>query len=231
MPDITVNAGDGGSFGAYLATPPNGKGPGVVVIQEIFGVNNVMRDICDDLARKGYVAASPDLFWRQKPGVQLTDKSQEEWTRAFAYLKGFDSEEGVGDLQSIVSHVHKLPGCSGKVGAVGYCLGGSLASAAACMTDADCSVGYYPVQIEGKLDFAKNIKRPLLLHIAEKDSFCPPAAQAKIKQGLGANRNITLQFYAGADHAFARIGGEHFDKAAADLANGRTLESFKTNLG
>ncbi len=230
MPDISIEAHDGGAFGAYLATPASGSGPGLVVIQEIFGVNKVMRDLCDGFAQAGYFACSPDLFWRQEPGVQLTDKSKEDWDKAFGYLQGFDYDNGVADLSTAIGHVRGLDGCSGKVGTVGYCLGGSLAYMTACFTDSDASVGYYPVQIEGHLNKAANARKPAMIHIAALDGFCPPEAQARIVEGLGGNALFTVHTYADVDHAFARIGGEHHDKAAADLANGRTATFFETHL-
>ena len=101
----------------------------------------------------------------------------------------------------------------------------------ATRSDADANVGYYGVGIEAALDEAKNIKKPLMLHIAAKDSYCPPEAQAKIKSGLGGNAKVTLHVYEGQEHAFARPGGEHYNKQAADLANKRSAEFFKANLG
>jgi carboxymethylenebutenolidase len=230
MPDITIQASDGGSFGAYLATPASGSGPGLVVIQEIFGVNKVMRDLCDGFAAQGYIAASPDLFWRQEPGVQLTDKTQEEWDKAFGYMQGFDFEKGIADLASTIAHVRGLDGSSGKVGTVGYCLGGSLAYMTACFTDTDGAVGYYPVQIENHLDKAANVSKPTMLHLAELDDFCPAEAQEKIKSGLAGNANFTIHSYPGVDHAFARVGGGHYDEAAANLANQRTADFLKSAL-
>lgn len=233
MTDITITAADGGNFGAYLATPASGSGPGLVVIQEIFGVNKVMRDLTDGFAAEGYIAVCPDLFWRQEPGIQLTDQSEEEWNRAFELMNGFlpNFEQGVGDLAATLAHVRGLDGCLGKAGAVGYCLGGSLAYAMACFTDSDASVGYYPVQIEDSLEHAAKISKPLMIHIAEKDGFCPPEAQARINDTLGPNMHVTVNTYGGVDHAFARLGGQNYDQAAADQANQRTAEFLKSNLG
>ena len=231
MTEVTIRAADGGSFSAYLAAPKSGKGPGLVVIQEIFGVNKVMRDITDAFAAQGYVAMCPDLFWRQEPGIQITDKTEAEWKRAFALMQGFDQAKGVEDLKATLAALRKHPASSGKVGSVGYCLGGRLAYMMATRSDADCNVGYYPVGIQELLGEAKNIKKPLLLHIAEKDQFVPPEAQAKIKQGLKDNKLVTIYSYPGADHAFARVGGQHYDKTAADQANQRTAEFLKKNLG
>jgi len=210
---------------------PERQGPGILVIQEIFGVNTVMRALTDGFAAAGYAALCPDLFWRQQPGIQLTDQTQAEWARAFELYKGFDEGKGVDDLKASLAHLRGLPACTGKVGSVGYCLGGKLAYLMATRSDADCNVGYYGVGIENALEEAAKITRPLMLHIAEKDQFCPPAAQAKIKAALGKDPHVTIHSYPGMDHAFARIGGEHYDKTAADSANARTAEFFKRHLG
>jgi carboxymethylenebutenolidase len=227
--DITINGPDG-SFGAYLAKPSGDSGPGIVVIQEIFGVNKVVRDIADAFAARGYFALAPDLFWRLEPGVQLTDKTDAEWKRAFELMTKFDADAGVKDIQACISYLRGLDGCTGKVGAVGYCLGGLLAYLTAARTDIDASVGYYGVNIDQKLDEAKNIKKSLMLHIAEKDQYVKPEAQKKIADALRGNSHITLHFYPQMDHAFAREGGAHYDKACADLANGRTSTFFKQHL-
>lgn len=233
MPEIRIEAADGGgSFAAYCALPVSGRGPGVVVLQEIFGVNQVMRDLCDGFAAQGYVAACPDMFWRVEPGVELTDKSQAEWDRAFALMNAFLPlfEKGVGDIQATVSALRAHDGCTGKVGAVGYCLGGSLAYAAACFTDVDAAAGYYPVQIEDSLENASGITCPAVFHVAEKDGFCPPEAQEKIRRELGGIDGVDVHVYPGVDHAFARPGGEHYDEAAAATANARTRELLRSAL-
>jgi carboxymethylenebutenolidase len=227
--DITITGPDG-SFAGYLSTPSAGTGPGVVVIQEIFGVNAVMHGVADALAARGYLALCPDLFWRLQPGVQLTDKTKAEWDQAFALMNRFDPDAGVKDIQATITQLRGTQGCTGKVGAVGYCLGGLLAYLTAARTDSDASVGYYGVNIQTKLDEAKTIKKPLMLHIAAKDQFVPPEAQKQIVEGLKSNPLVTLYTYPEMDHAFAREGGEHYDKACADLANGRTATFFRQHL-
>jgi carboxymethylenebutenolidase len=228
--DITVEGPDG-KFGGYLASPASGHGPGVIVIQEIFGVNHVVRQICDAHAARGRFALAPDLFWRLEPGVNITDKSQEEWAKAFSLMQRFDADKGVVDIQASINHLRKVAGVTGKVGTVGYCLGGRLAYLSAARTDTDASVGYYGVYIQAGLDEAKNIKKPLLLHIAGKDQFTPPDAQKQIIDGLKGNLLVTIHVYPEMDHAFAREGGQHYDKANADLANTRTDTFFRQHLG
>ena len=230
MTDVTIRAADGGSFSAYLATPKSGKGPGIVLIQEIFGVNQVMRDLADGFAAQGYAVMCPDLFWRQEPGIQITDKTQEEWNKAFSLYQGFNVEKGVDDLKATLAALRKHPACTGKVGSVGYCLGGKLAYLMATRTDADANVGYYGVGIQDSLSEAKSIKKALLLHVAAKDQFVPPDAQAKVKDALKGNSLVSIYTYNEQDHAFARVGGQHYDKAAADQANARTADFFKKHL-
>lgn len=228
MAEITIKAADGGQFSAYVATPKSGKGPGVVVIQEIFGVNKVMRDMTDAYAAQGYVAICPDLFWRIQPGIQLDDKTQMQ--EALALLGKMDQDKGIEDIKATLATVRGHAASTGKAGAVGYCLGGRLAYMTAARTDADCAVSFYGVMLDSLMGEAGNIKKPLMMHIAEKDGFVPPPVQQKIKDGLRGNANVTIHSYPNVDHAFARLGGNHFDQAAADLANSRTTAFFKANL-
>src|ERR1041384_5467072 len=107
--DVRIKSSPDGEFGAYLASPASGRGPGLVVIQEIFGVNSVMRKIADDFAARGYFALAPDLFWRLEPGVQLTDKTDAEWKRAFELMGRFNQGNGVEDIQSTIRHLRGLP--------------------------------------------------------------------------------------------------------------------------
>jgi len=227
--EITIRGADG-AFKGYLASPGSGRGPGVVVLQEIFGVNKVMRDVADGLAARGFFVLVPDLFWRLQPGVQLTDQSEAEWQQALGLMKRFDTGKGIEDVQASIDALRALPGVNGKVGAVGYCLGGLLAYLAATRTDVDAAVGYYGVNIQEKLGEAANIKRPLMLHIAEADAFTPPPAREKLVAGLKTNPHVTLHGYPAMDHAFARVGGKNYDHACADLANTRTATFFRQHL-
>lgn len=213
----------------YLKKPVSGTGPGIVVIQEIFGINDVMRGIADDLAAQGYVALVPDLFWRLQPGIELTDRTDAEWKEALDLLNRFDVAKGVEDIQAAIATLRAMPGM-GKVGAVGYCLGGQLAYLTAARTDADATVGFYGINIQNHLDEAARITKPLMLHMAAEDGFVPKPAQAQIVDALKDNPLITLHRYEGVDHAFARPGGKNWNAEAATLANARTAAFFKGNL-
>lgn len=220
-----------GSFDAYVSKPEGpGPFPAVIVIQEVFGVNAVMRETADRLASEGFLAVAPDLFWRLQPGVDLTDQSEAEWKRAFELYNAFDVDQGVEDIRTTVDSVRADPECSGKVGAVGYCLGGLLAFLTATRTDCDATVGYYGVGIENHVGEAERLVRPLLLHVAEEDQFVPKAAQQQILTVLGVHPHATVHTYPGRDHAFARTGGQHFHADDARTANARTLAFFKEHL-
>ncbi|MEW6018084.1 MAG: dienelactone hydrolase family protein [Pseudomonadota bacterium] len=219
-----------GAFSAYVARPAQTPAPAIVVLQEIFGVNQVMRDICDDLAAQGYLAVCPDLFWRIEPGVDITDQSEAEWKKAFELMNAFDPDQGVRDIRAVIAMVREHEACTGKVGAVGYCLGGLLAFLTATRTDADASVSYYGVGIEQRTGEAERLAHPLLMHIAEADQFVPKAAQDLILGALKNHPQIQIHTYPGRDHAFARKGGEHYHAADAETANARTAAFFKAHL-
>lgn len=226
---ITITTPDG-EFSAYVARPKAETAPAVVVIQEIFGVNQVMRDITDGLASEGYLAICPDLFWRIEPGIDITDQSEAEWKRAFELFNAFDVDLGVKDIKATIAAIRADAGCNGKVGAVGYCLGGKLAFLTATRTDVDAAVSYYGVGLEAQVGEAEKLTRPLLMHIAEEDQFVPKEAQAIIVQALKDHPQVEIHTYAGRDHAFARVGGEHYNEADAKLANGRTQQFFERTL-
>lgn len=228
---LTVSTADG-DFNCYVAVPQGaGPHPAVVVIQEIFGINNFVRATADRLAAQGYLAVAPDLFWRIEPGIDITDQSEAEWKKAFELFQAFDVPKGVEDIAATIDKVRADPRCNGKVGAVGYCLGGLLAFLTALRTSSDASVSYYGVNMDAFLGEADNIKKPLMLHIAEEDGFVTKEAQGKIVAALKGKPGVEVHTYPGRDHAFARDGGQHYNAEDATKANGRTAEFFKRTLG
>jgi carboxymethylenebutenolidase len=231
MPDSWTISVPDGEFSAYVARPQGeGPWPAVVAIQEIFGVNAVMREACDSLAAQGFLAICPDLFWRLEPGIELTDKTKAEWGQALKLMGRFDVDKGIEDIRATIARLRAEDDCTGKVGDVGYCLGGKLAFLAACRTDADASVSYYGVGLEALVGEAAGLDRPLMLHIAGEDSFSSKEAQAAVVEALGDNPHVTIHIYPGRDHAFARPGGEHHHHEDAALANARTLAFLNAAL-
>lgn len=226
---VTINSFDGQEFDAYLSLPASGFGPGIVVLQEIFGVNRNIRGVADWYAAHGFVVVCPDLFWRQERGVELTDKGEDR-NKAFQLYQGLDEAKAVQDAATTVDFLRKHPACSGRVGAVGFCLGGNLAYLLAARFQPDCAVGYYGVGVERSLGEATSLSTPLLLHIAVADNFCPPEAQAAIHSTLDSNSLVTIHDYPGRGHAFGRPGGEHYHQADAELADLRSFEFLVRNL-
>lgn len=220
--------GPDGAFKAYVARPSGTPKGAVVAIQEIFGVNAVMRGKCDWLTREGFIAIAPDLFWRIKPGIDITDQTDAEWKEALGYMNQLDKNASVKDVQATLTFARSL-GAS-KVGCLGYCMGGYIAFLAACRTDTDATVAYHGGGIHTALGEAGNIKKPVLLHNPMKDGFIPVEALNTIREALKSNPLVTIYEYAEQDHAFTREGGAHYDEAAKQLADGRTIAFLKQNL-
>ena len=225
---VTIAAKDGGSFKAYLAKPEKGSGPGIVLLQEIFGINRYIRDVADYYAEEGYVVIAPDLFWRLEPGVEL-DEIQFE--KAFGLYQKFNVAKAVDDIVASVTALKARPECAGKIGALGFCLGGALAYLAAAHVGVDCAVGYYGVGIEKSLDLVPKIKCPLVLHFAAADKFVPEAAREQIRAAFAGNQDVEIHVYSGVDHAFARPGGLAYNKPAALMAHSRSVALFRHVMG
>ncbi len=178
---VSIAASDGsGRFDAYLALPASGKGPGVVIGQEIFGVNANMRAVADLYAEEGYVALVPDLFWRLQPGVDL-GYDEAAFAKAIELFQRIDQDAAVDDIAACIEHLRQREEVvHAGIGFIGFCMGGKLAYLAATRTDVSCSVGYYGMGIEALLDEAKQIKGRLVLHFAEQDAYCPQQARDAI---------------------------------------------------
>jgi carboxymethylenebutenolidase len=232
MASITIQASDGsGSFSAYLVEPKTKPAGVVVLIQEIFGVNQAMRDIAAWVADMRFIAVCPDLFWRIQPGIDITDKTEAEWKQAFELFNKFDQAKGIEDLKATVAAARKLPGANGRVGTMGYCLGGRLAFMMAEQSDADVNISYYGVGLDNLLGDLAKVTRPLVVHIADKDEFFPPEGRAKVVEAVTGKKQIACYVYPDANHAFARVGGVHWDGRSATIANGRSAEALVAALG
>ncbi len=232
MASITVQATDhAGSMSCYVAEPKAKPAGVVVLIQEIFGVNQAMRDIADWVADMRFIAVCPDLFWRIQPGIDITDKTEAEWKQAFELFGKFDQAKGLEDLKATVAAARKMSGSNGKVATMGYCLGGRLAFMMAEQSDADVNVSYYGVGLDNLLGDVDKVTKPLIVHIADKDEFFPPEGRAKVVEVTKGHRLIRCYNYPGADHAFARVKGVHWDGRSAAMANGRSAEALVAALG
>jgi carboxymethylenebutenolidase len=232
MASVSITATDGsGAFAAYVVEPKTKPAGVVVLIQEIFGVNQAMRDIAAWVADLGFIAMAPDLFWRIEPGIDITDKSDAEWKRAFELFQTFDQVKGIEDLKATVAACRNLSGANGKVATMGYCLGGRLAFMMAVQSDADANISYYGVGLDGLLGDLPKVTRPLLIHIADKDAFFPPEGRAAVVAATQGHKHAVSHVYPNADHAFARVNGIHWDGRSATIANGRSAEVLAAALG
>lgn len=223
---ITI-IGDHGALGAYLAHPPH-PAPGVVVFQEIFGVNAYVRGVCDWLAQAGYAAIAPDLYRRQEPGVELAETERE---RATQLMQGLDHDLALEDGRVALRYLKSSPVSGGKVAALGFCLGGKFAYLMSTDADVAAAVSYYGVGIQAVLGEAANIRAPLLMHMGADDALCSPAAQKQITDALAPlGERVSIHVYPGVGHAFARRGGAPFNAEAAALADERTLAFLARHL-
>ena len=226
---ITIEGRDG-MFSAYVARPKTLPASTVVVLQELFGVNADIRKTCDELAEQGFLAVAPDLFWRQEPGVHLSVTSEADWQHGLRLYQAYDRDAGVRDISDTLDTMAKLPECTGKTAVQGYCLGALMTFLTAVRCHVDAAVAYHGAETEKYLGEVDNLSAPLLMHLGEEDEFISKPAQAQIKAALASKENATVYSYPGQRHAFARHNGEHYNAAAAALANGRTSEFLHQQL-
>jgi carboxymethylenebutenolidase len=221
-----------GAMGAHVAYPEKTPAGAIIAIMEIWGVNDTMRRHAREFAEAGFVCLVPDLFWRQEPGVELSDRDPEHVKKAFDLYYDFDYDLGVKDMEDTARFLKDSSFTNGKVGSVGYCLGGKLNYLMCCRnTIMDCAVAYYGTYIEHSIREAKNLSRPFMLHMAMKDRWVQAEVNDLLERRLSPNPLVTIHKYPEADHAFARHGGRPYRKEDADRALALSVEFFKQHLG
>ena len=233
---IDIPSFDGQHFGAYLALPPATPraepAPGLVVLQEIWGVNEHIRSVADQYASDGYVVLAPDLFWRMQPRVDL-GYDETGTKQAFGYRKGIDLALADRDIAATVDTLRAMTRVDGGVGAVGYCMGGMLAYRAAFHAGVDCAVCYYGGGIAQQLDLAASATSavPMAMHFGEKDAHITPDQFAAIEAALGSRPEVRIDTYPAADHGFNCWARPSYHQSSAALAHGRSLAFLATHLG
>ena len=219
-----------GQFDAYVARPDSQPAPVVVVLHEVFGVNDDIRQTCEALAAQGFIAVAPELFWRQRRGVDLRVDSEADWKAGLALYMAYDRDLGVADVAATIAAARTMAGANGKVAVMGYCLGGLMTYLTAARHDVDAAVAFHGGDTDRYLGEAGKITAPFLMHLAGADEFISTEAQTAIKDALADRPNVTIYTYAGCNHAFSRHGGAHYDAAAAELANSPTWAFLKEQL-
>jgi carboxymethylenebutenolidase len=240
MPDAPryerIGATDGsGSFDAYCALPPGGRGPGILLFQEIFGINDNMRGLADRLAAEGYVVLVPDMFWRLEPRFERKDESG--MGEAFGMIQRYDFATAPADVNATHAHLLAMPECTGKVGAVGFCFGGALAFVAAATSTVDgkgvdAAVCYYGSAINGMLTMVGGIECPVMYHYGEADAYISAESVAEVERAVAACPGVEFHRYeAPAGHAFSNWDAPSmYHEPAAEAAWARTVEFLDRHL-
>lgn len=220
-----------GVMGAHVAYPERTPAGAIIAIMEIWGVNDTMRGHAQEFAQAGFICLVPDLFWRQEPGVELSDKNPGDVQKAFDLYYEFDYDLGVQDMEDTAAFLKSHPLSNRKVGSVGYCLGGKLNYLMCCRnTKMECAVAYYGTYIEHHIKEAKNLGKPFMLHMAMKDRWVQAEVNEMLERRLSPNPLVTIHKYAEADHAFARHGSKVYRKADAERALALSLDFFRRHL-
>ena len=220
--DISLNAGDGHTLGAYKADPLGSPKGAVVIIQEIFGVNSHVRSICDQYAAAGYVAIAPALFDRVEPGLDL-GYGEEDFGKGRETRGKLDNDGIIADVQAAIDEASK----SGKVGVVGYCFGGAVAwTAATSCSGVACTSSYYGGGIHASKD--ATAKCPAQFHFGDKDGGIPLGNVHEIKE---AQPDVPTYVYDDAAHGFCCDERDSFNAGACERARERTLALLAANVG
>lgn len=224
---ISIDAAGGGRYDAYLALPPRGRGPGLLLFQEIFGVNRHIRAVAEQYALDGFVVLAPDLFWRDAPRIELGyDGADRE--RAMQLMQAARPADLAADIATSLAALRARPELDGKVGAFGYCLGGRLAYLAAATGTLDAAACFYGGGIQGQLDRAAAVDCPIQFHYGARDAHIPLAAVDQVRAAF-AGRAAEVHVYE-AEHGFNCWDRASYHAPSSALAHARTLDHFARHL-
>ncbi len=213
-----IRAHDGDRFPGYLALPDLGSGPGLVVVQEIFGVNGYIESVCERLAKLGYVALAPDLYWRLGPGIAIDEQEPDGLQKAFGYVRRLDFAKAGDDATASLEHIRDLPEmASGRAGILGFCLGGGIAYMVAATSDPVTCICYYGSAIPDALGLAGQVKCPILFHFGDADDYIPAEKQRAVRKAFAHHSGAEFHVHEGAGHAFDNHNAPtmHHERAAS----------------
>lgn len=228
--DITFT-GDDGEIPGLLGVPDSGHGPGVVLVQEIFGVNGYIRDVAERLAEAGYVVLAPHMYWRIEDDFAIEATGPDDLSTAFVVAGQHDPDDGVADLGAALAHLGDRPEVDGPVGIIGFCFGGSMAYLAAAAHDPACAVSYYGSMIGANLDKAASITCPIQFHFGSDDAFLPDEDVEGLRAVTADMENVEIHVAEGAGHAFDNHRNPMFSNPeAAATAWAKTSAFLAANL-
>ncbi|PYE25482.1 carboxymethylenebutenolidase [Paraburkholderia silvatlantica] len=226
---IEITNDDGKVFSGYLSLSHSGKGPGLVLVQEIWGVNEHIRALADMYALAGFTVLAPDVFWRNGPRTDLMYGESDTKT-AREKMSALDNAQAARDVAQAAEFLRQRSDTGGKVAILGFCLGGQLAYRAAPIAKADALVAFYGGGIDKHLDVANYVTMPALFHFAEDDAHIPATSVDAIRQAVAANPRARVQTYAAVGHGFCCWGRPMYDQRNAAIAHGRTLDFLGSHL-
>jgi len=221
---------DGGQMPAFVARPASGRGPGIVVLQEIFGVTEYMKQRARDLAALGYVAAVPQLYWRLGSDIQTPENTPEGLQEAFGYMQRLDQRQAVDDAAAALEFLRTLPETAGKAGVLGFCMGGRLAYEVAASSDPDAVVSYYGSGIGNELDVASRISAPIIFNFGDNDQFLPTEEANRVRQTFQSRPDAEVHMHSGAGHAFDNPSPMWHHKGASQEAWPQTADFLRRYL-
>jgi carboxymethylenebutenolidase len=224
-----LRTADGGEFSGYAAVPDAGSGPGLLIVQEIFGISPYIRSVCDRVADLGYVALAPDLYWRIESGVAIDEADPGALEQAFGYMGRLDFEQAVADAVTALAHLRAMPevaSAGGRAGVMGFCLGGGISYRVAAAADPDCAVSYYGSAVPAALGLAPDVTCPILFHFGLADQYLTLDKQEAVRGAFAGRANAEFHEHAGANHAFDNDNAPMFHHAAAAAAAWEQTQAF-----
>lgn len=226
---VTTRVDAVGDFDLPVWLPAGGQGPAIVLVQEIFGLDDYLRSVAADLAAAGFVVGVPDLFWRTDPGWS-SGHDETGLTASMAVAAEFDPALGVSDVAASLAHLRSLPEVTGKAGALGFCLGGSLAYtlAATSSPSPDAVVSFYGSTVPAQLDLLDRITCPLQFHFGGQDPYIPRSDIATVEAAVAARPNVEIHIQEQAGHAFHNHAAPLFHNPTAAAAAWNLATAFLT---
>jgi carboxymethylenebutenolidase len=225
-----VTTHDGGRMPAFLVRPRSGQGPGMVVLQEIFGVTNYLEQRARDLAALGYVALVPQLYWRLGQDIELAEDTPEGLQQAFGYMQRLDEPKAVDDAAAALEHLRALPETAGKAGALGFCMGGRLAFKLAAASDPDVVVSYYGSGIADQLQLVPQIDAPIVFHFGDADPYLPVDEANRIAAAFATHPACAVHMHPAAGHAFDNPSPMFHHHQASEEAWPQTVAFLEQHL-